>query len=102
MPPRRRPYGTGSVHRLPSGRWRAQLRLPDGTRQSLGSFATKQAANTALLRAKGRVLAEGPAALGDQDLVRTWAERWLTAGEGRWKPRTAYDYRKWTEAHVLP
>jgi len=99
---RRRPYGTGSVRRLPSGRWQARVYNADGRRVSLGSFARKSDAQAAALAAAAGGADEPPESETETETVATWAERWLSDGARRWQPATADDYRGLVVRYVLP
>ena len=44
----RRSKESGSVRKLPSGKWQARVHHADGTRTPLGTFATKRDADQAL------------------------------------------------------
>lgn len=51
MPPRKQHRrSSGSIRKLPSGRWQARYTGPDGTMRPLGTFATKADADAAIAR----------------------------------------------------
>ncbi len=51
MPPRKQHRrSSGSIRKLPSGRWQARYTGPDGTMRPLGTFATKAEADAAIAR----------------------------------------------------
>lgn len=96
-----RDRGTGSVRRLPSGRWQARM-LVNGRHVSLGSYTQKADANAALR-----------AALGAQDTgtwvdpragriaFRTYAQEWV-AGRHDLAMRTRHDYEDLLRLHLVP
>ena len=68
--------GTGAIDQLKSGRWRARVSLDDGTRPSLGTFATEEEARTVLNAALRKIADKQIAPVGGMTL-RAWGERWL-------------------------
>jgi hypothetical protein len=90
----RRPKTTGTVDRLPSGRWRARLNAPDGARVSLGSFRTKTEAERALAVAVGEQTKNAWVNPRSGRLAfATYAESWIDHRSGL-RPRTVelYEY----------
>lgn len=91
----------GGVDKLPSGRWRARYRTPDGRRLS-GSFATKADAD-AWLAAQGTDRARGTwvdPAVGREPLA-SYATTWL-AQRPDLRPRTRDDYADIIRVHLVP
>lgn len=76
----RRPPGTGSVDQLPSGKWRARIRLDTGKQVSLGTSDTEAEAR-ALLDAGARELAARHAAPTGPLTLRAWGKTWLQGRE---------------------
>lgn len=89
-PRQRRPKGSGTVRQLPSRRWQARYRLPDGTMQSGPvTFDTKLEA-AAWLADYARGTAVAPEHHDDPPLT-AYAESWLAGRD--LKPRTRALYR---------
>jgi integrase len=96
-----RDRGTGSVRKLPSGRWQARV-LVNGRHVSLGSYAQKADANAALRDALGQQDAgrwvdprEGRVSFG------TYADEWI-AGRHDLAMRTRNDYEDLLRLHLKP
>ena len=97
--PRRR-SDFGAVTRLPSGKWRAQYRAPDGSRPSR-VFNTRADATAWLTLQRGDVLRGGwvnPKA--GRVTLDVWSEHWLTRPDLR--PKTRELYEGLLCRHVLP
>ena len=76
--------GSGTVRRLPSGRWQARLVRPDGTRESLGTYRTRTEADQALVQAEADQLrGEWAPTPDDPGTVGEWADRWLAGAHVR-------------------
>lgn len=95
----RRAPGSGSVDRLPSGRWRARVRLDTGAQVSLGVSDTEAEAR-ALLAAGVRQLAARHAAPTGPLTLRAWGKTWLAAREGDGIRGIVQERSVWTR-HVL-
>ncbi len=72
--------GSGSVDRLPSGKWRARITVANGERQSLGVFATEDEARAVLDAALAKLASSEFAAVGGMTL-RGYGEKWLAQRE---------------------
>ena len=96
-----RDRGTGSVRKLPSGRWQARM-LVDGKHVSLGSSAQKADANAALRDALGR---QDTGTWVDPRQGRitfgTYADEWV-AGRHDLAMRTRHDYEDLLRLHLKP
>jgi len=105
VPAKRRDNGAGALRKLPSGRWQARFRGPDGTmRPAPITFDTKLDAG-AWLKGQSGDVAEGvwaPVAAGPRGrlTVEQYAKTWLTGRD--LKPRTRALYRDLLEALILP
>ncbi len=98
----RRPKTTGTVDRLPSGRWRARLNALDGSRVSLGSFRTKTEAERALAVAVGEQTKNAWVNPRSGRLTfATYAEGWIDHRSGL-RPRTVELYEYQLRVHLLP
>ncbi|MDQ6875272.1 MAG: site-specific integrase [Actinomycetota bacterium] len=98
-PRKRRPQGSGTVRQLPSRRWQARYRLPDGTLQSAPvTFDTKLDA-TAWLADYAVGVAIEPERRDDPPLT-DYADAWLAGRE--LKPRTRELYRGLLDDLILP
>lgn len=97
--------GSGSVGRLPSGRWRWRITVglrPDGTPIGLsGTAETQKAAEQAKLAAlvdhQRGVLAQP-----DRITVGEWLARWLDAKKPSLAAKTNHNYEKLVERHIEP
>ncbi len=105
MPAARRHNGAGALRKLPSGRWQARFRGPDGTmRPAPVTFDTKLDAST-WLKAQASDTAAGiwaPASAAPRGrlTLEQYARTWL---DGRdLKPRTRALYRELLAALILP
>ncbi len=101
---RKREAGSGALRQLPSGRWQARFRGPDGVLRSAGTtFDTKLDAN-AWLKAQARDVAAGrwtePTEKARVGRLADYAETWLHGRD--LKPRTRDEYRRLLDALVLP
>ena len=103
---KRRPRGAGTVEKLPSGRWRARVRVDGAYYPAPETFDAKVDADAWLKRQVDAVAAgtwqppvkDTPAA--SVLTVRAYADRWLS--ERTLKPRTRADYRRLLDRLVLP
>src|SRR5574337_419947 len=99
----RRRYGTGTLFRLPSGHWRAQVafRRADGRRRQISRDArTEEDARRlldGLLEQLGRD--HDPA---DRETVGAYLVTWLAQVEPSVRPRTIVSYRGLLTKHVDP
>ncbi|MCA1841798.1 MAG: site-specific integrase, partial [Actinobacteria bacterium] len=95
--------GFGTVRKLPSGRWQARYRLPDGSRLSAGtSFSTKRDASRWLATVEAdqaRGLWVDPRA--GRMILGQFAASWLASKVGI-SPRTREIYDLQLRLHVLP
>jgi integrase len=103
---RKREAGSGALRKLPSGRWQARFRGPDGVmRPAPVTFDTKLDAN-AWLRGQGDDVQTGTWAPADKTAstgsttLKDYAETWLSSRE--LKPRTRLLYRGLLDALILP
>lgn len=94
-------YGSGTVRRLPSGKYQARVYGLDGKQRAVGSYMTRKDAERALADAR---VAAGRSKWGKTDgptqTLTQYAEVWLA--ERRVKPRTSDHYRALLDHHVLP
>src|SRR5690348_14715691 len=91
----------GRVRKLPSGRWQARYPAPDGEDRSLGTFATKAAANQALAQMELQ-MASGTwldPSRREQTLA-SYATSWLETRSLR--PRTRESYEDQLRLRILP
>lgn len=103
----RRERGSGAVRQLPSRRWQAKFRTPDGAYVAAPqTFDTKLDAN-AWLQAQAHAVERGvwkaPEPGCERQQAQTlgeYAEVWLRQRE--LKPRTRAEYRRLLDQHVLP
>ena len=98
----------GGIDRLPSGRWRARVIDPGtGQRVSIGTFATKAAAERAFASAitdqqKGGWVAPAEGRLTLEVFASRWvASRLTTRGEPL-RPRVRELYQGYLDNHILP
>ncbi len=77
---KRRTAGAGSVDTLPSGRFRVRLTTSDGTRRSLGVYATDEEAQGVLHAALVRI-ADGTVASVGGITLRGFGTNWMTERE---------------------
>jgi integrase len=103
---RKREAGSGALRKLPSGRWQARFRGPDGVmRPAPVTFDTKLDA-AAWLRGQGDDVQTGTWAPADKGvatgstILKDYAETWLASRE--LKPRTRLLYRGLLDALILP
>jgi len=94
----------GRVRQLPSGRWQARYRTPDGHEHTAAdTFATVTDARLYLTRTRADI-ARGSWA--DPKLGRTtvgaWADRWYAAHAPNLTPSSAAAVRGMLDRHVLP
>jgi integrase len=91
----------GRVRKLPSGRWQARYPAPDGEDRSLGTFATKAAANQALSQIE---LQMASGAWIDptrrEQTLASYASTWLETRNLR--PRTRESYEDQLRLRILP
>lgn len=106
--PKRRAKGSGTIQKLPSGRYRARVRVEGILYPAPTTFDAKIDAQ-AWLKAQGDLIANGTweppqkAAAGPASsapTVREYATRWLS--ERQVKPRTRNDYQVLLDKHILP
>lgn len=98
----------GGIDRLPSGKWRARVLDPGtGHRVSIGTFATKAAAERAFATAitdqqKGAWIAPEEGRLTLESYATRWvASRLTTRGEPL-RPRVRELYEGYLDNHILP
>jgi hypothetical protein len=91
----------GRIRQLPSGRWQARIADPDGRLQSLGTYATRTAANRAL-SAHETDAARGAwtARQASTQTLETYAAQWLETRALR--PRTKEHYADQLRLRILP
>jgi len=94
----------GSVRKLPSGRWQARYRGPDGVRRNAPStFATKTDANR-WLRLKEAEILKGEWVNPDAGkiTVSEWGARWLESVRPSLKPKTFASYVSLFRTQIEP
>jgi integrase len=75
--PRRRKHGHGSIDPLPSGRFRARVRLPDGKRHTIGTFDTEEECEGMIAAIYEQAVAAGVEPVGGltlRGLLAMWLE----------------------------
>jgi integrase len=97
--------GFGTVEKLPSNRYRAKYRAPDGRRYTgPTTFQTKQDARAWLALQQADIVRKQWAPPDAAPVVKTtfgtYSELWLS--ERTLKPRTKDHYRRLLDAHLLP
>lgn len=97
----------GGVDQLPSGRYRVRIATADGRRVSLGTFATKRAAEAAYARtvtdqADGRWRAPARASETLAEYSTRWLDARLTSRGEPLRPRVRDLYRGQLDRHILP
>jgi integrase len=91
----------GRVRRLPSGRWQARYLAPDGEDRSLGTFATKAAANQALAQVELQMTTGAWLDPGRREqTLASYATSWLETRDLR--PRTRESYEDQLRLRILP
>lgn len=102
MARRRRPKTSGTIRKLPSGRWQARVTLADGQQIAVGSYATKTEADKALLDA---AVEQRLGTFVDPSLGRiTFGEysvQWLLE-RSTIRQRTRELYEQQLRVHLLP
>ena len=100
--PRRRRFGT--LRRLPSGRWQARFRTPDGRRQlAPATFATRADADRYLATVDLELARGGqvdPRAGAEH--LSDYASRWLGQRPQPLRPRTLELYEMLLRRHIKP
>ncbi|KAB1094827.1 site-specific integrase [Micromonospora aurantiaca] len=94
----------GRVRQLPSGRWQARYRGPDGLDHSAPrTFATRREADQFLAMVEGDI-ARDRWVLPDarRTTIGEWAEQWFVSANRSWKPKTRHTYRSVLDRIVLP
>lgn len=91
--------GTGTVDKLPSGRWRARFSLFG--RRLTATFTTRKQA-LAWLAEKRLELERGQIVEPSRLTLAEWIESWLEDNSSRWAPITAHGYRKVFRVYVTP
>lgn len=89
----------GSLHRRPSGTWRAQISL-DGKRISFG--AQTKAECQEWLRKMQFELDRGYDFLGGKILLGEYLHQWLGTSAASLRPKTAQQYRQVISKHIIP
>jgi integrase len=96
----------GSIDRLPSGRYRVRVVRPDGSRVSIGTFATKRDADAAFAtvltgQADGRQPGSRTAVKLD-GYASDWLDSRLTARGEPLRPRVRELYEGQLRLHIVP
>ncbi|MDQ1293553.1 MAG: hypothetical protein QG608_1434 [Actinomycetota bacterium] len=93
----------GGLRRLPSGRWQATVRLPDGTRQAAPeTFPTKRDAQQWLSVKEAELLSGGASdPLKQRQTLAEFGNRWIEERPGL-RPRTLDLYRWLFRRYILP
>lgn len=93
----------GRVRQLPSGRYQARYRGPDGKdHPAPTTFGSRREAERFLSLVEADVISGrwiAPAA--GRTTVAQWAEQWFAANESGWKPKTRHTYRSVLDRLVL-
>ena len=97
---KRRGNSEGSITQRADGRWMARLSLPDGTRKAV--YGKTKAEAIKRLQAAQRTIAQGLPLGNERETVAAWLKTWLTAAEGRTRPRTAQRYQQIVRLHLTP
>lgn len=103
----------GSVDRLPSGRYRAMYRGPDGRRyKAPTTFTAQKAARSWLSLRQAEIITKAwmppdaePVAKPAKITLRVYADAWLPKRKVKGQPlkvRTREHYRKLLDEHILP
>lgn len=95
----RRTNQEGTINKLPSGRWRAQI-VVDGVRLS-HTEATRQAC-TAWLRTVDRTADHHPKLLGERKTFSAYLEEWLIIVKSNLRTSTYNTYRKQVTRYINP
>lgn len=99
MPRRKRPQRTGSVRKLPSGKFQARVSDPlTGRQVGIGTFDTRDDAEDAIARARSEQ-AQGLWTGTGKSTVGDWLTHWV-AMPGR-RPKTDRNYR-WACDRLIP
>lgn len=101
---------TGTVRKLPSGRWQARMQYPDGLRRNAPSTFVKKGDATAWCRAQEADVARGVWAPQQHAAtmsvsVEDYANRWLVTRKVKGRPladRTRAGYRDLLDRFILP
>jgi integrase len=98
----KRTRSSGSVRKLPSGKWQARVYAPDGDRAALGSFLTKAEADRALRAAltdqqRGSFVHPRHGKVTFHSYSTTWLEE-----RPNLRPRTKELYEGQLRNHLLP
>ena len=105
--PRERRAG-GGIDRLPSGRYRVRIVTPDGRRLSLGTHATKRAAEAAYARSVTNQADGKPATPSAvttptlADYASSWVDTRLTKRGEALRPRVKDLYLMQLRLHIVP
>lgn len=94
----------GRVRQLPSGRWQARYRGPDGQDHAAPrTFANRREAEQFLALVEADI-ARDRWVLPDarRTTIGEWAEQWFDSANRSWKPKTRHTYRSVLDRIVLP
>lgn len=91
--------GSGTIDKLPSGRWRARFSLFG--RRLTATFSTRKQA-VVWLAEKRLELERGQIVEPSRLTLAEWVESWLEDNSSRWAPKTAHGYRQTMKAYVTP
>src|SRR4051812_23393375 len=94
----------GRVRKLPSARYQARYRGPDGAdHPAPATFATRRDADRFLALVEADIAAgKWYAPSAGRTTVAEWAEQWYAAGLSGWKPKTRHTYRSILDRMVVP
>jgi len=94
----------GRVRKLPSGRYQARYRGPDGRDHPAPvTFAGRREAERFLTVVESDVVTGRWRSPAENRLtVRQWAETWFASASGTWKPKTRHTYRSVLDRMVYP
>lgn len=90
----------GSITRLPSGRWRAQVTVRGGKRVNY-SARTKGECQAWIQDTLGQVR-QGLDLIGGSVLLQEYLTRWLEVEKATLRPKTAKQYERIVKNHVIP
>ena len=96
---RRRGRGEGTLFKLPSGRWRAQI-TRDGKRESFGARTKEECQEWR--RKMLFQIDNGLDLEGGRIQLEEWMEQWLEIVEPRLRPKTFYQYTRYSRLYIAP
>lgn len=97
--PKKRAHGEGSIHQLPSGRWRGQLCI-DGRRISFSSRSINEV--KAWIRKTEEQIEQGLTYQAARMTVGEYLENWLASVESSVRKTTFYHYKYICKKYLIP